>query len=426
MDRVCLYTQFDSHGRPLACGVHRLASRLTKVFQLHAKGTKKVTIYEVNERLAVIKKIVEHAVMAGIPLVTTDFKSNLELLNLPVEPAIHYGAYDLCWGGTTYAGTDFSDVEKYINNGLLRMADAKLCDWQKLTADIAPVYQALQNRGLLLGGLLQYPRWSTQTFSGRSKTSGVNAHGLDGSIMVGNPHGSERDLFVHFDWVSADVNVAGWLSGDETLRSTFVDSDPYTYLENILGLDRAECKLAMLSALNKMDLSSPIITEVFPDLGRWLAVAKDTMANRGWLYTVLGRPFDLKWARNELAVINGVFQGSVAHAMSIVLRQVWERFGANLLFDIHDSLITTCYPVDAARLPLIAGVAEVMTRPFAGRRIIGAGNKAVDGANFFFPLKVSIGSSYKQWQPLCVYRESGVHYVANGPGESQGPEEEAA
>jgi len=407
--RLCLYTQFDSKGNPLACGL-RTVSGQTYIYKFHAKGGPQRTVHDLLWQRHTIKQAIECAGTQGLPIVTTDFKANLELFDLPAVPAVHYQVYDLCWGGSTYADADFADISTHIANGLKRMAAATMRDWQRLVANAAPVYHDLQERGMVIGGLLEHPRWSQQTFSGRSKALGVNVQGLDDSLTVGNPHGTDRDLFVHFDWMAADVNVAAWLSGDSTLQDTFSTSDPYTFLRDKLQLERSQCKLALLSALNRLDVTSPLVTAVFPDLGSWLVGAKAALAAGQPLRTVLGRSFSVAHARNELAVLNGMLQGSVAHAMQLTVRRVWERFRANLLMDVHDSLILTCYPTRPLVQGLIREVAALVTRPFAGLELVDGAGRSYAGDNFFFPTKVSVGSKYKQWQPLYTFREGGVHY----------------
>jgi hypothetical protein len=404
----------------LACGVRRAASGQSHIFKFHAKGGKRATIHSLIQQRRAIRKVIEQANHQGLPIVTADFKANMELFELPAQPTLYYNAHDLGWGGSTYAGADFADIERHIDNGLKRMAATKLRDWHRILADAAPVYQSLQERGVLIGGILERPRWSQQTFSGRSKALGIGIQGLDNTWPVGNPLGTERDMFVHFDWIAADINVAARLSGDADLQATFASSDPYTHLRDLLQMERGECKLALLTAINRLDVTSPIVTDVFPDLGRWLISAKEALAANGRLATVLGRNFSLRYARNDLAVLNGVLQGSVAHAMQLAVRRVWERFTASLLVEVHDSLILTCYPMRPMLQNLIHEVAGIMTRPFAGLDL----NGLCAGDDFFFPTKVSVGSKYKRWRSLYIFREDGVQYVAEqAPEGIEAPQE---
>jgi DNA polymerase I-like protein with 3'-5' exonuclease and polymerase domains len=106
----------------------------------------------------------------------------------------------------------------------------------------------------------------------------------------------------------------------------------------------------------------------------------------------LGRKFRLAHAKNELAVLNGVMQGSVAHAMQSVVWKIWKSIGTRLITEIHDSLVVASSRQDVS--DTIDLVSKVMLHPFKG----------IVDTNPAFPLKVSIGKKWKKWKLLRVYR----------------------
>ena len=401
-DRICVYIQTGPADKPMACGIYRSSTKKTTIIRLFAKDQEKLTIYRLEENIKAIRKVIEYAVCNNIPIATTNFKNVLKITGLPIDHSIKYGVYDFNIIIPNAKTSNLSDSVEIIQKVLQILAQSKLQDWQRILADAAPVYQFLENRGVYVNSIKEKPQWSQMTFSGRSKTTSVNIQGFDGTLQLGNPAGGEKDIFVFFDWVAADLNVAARLSNDEVLKSTFSNSDPYTFLSQTLGMERDECKLSLLAAINKLDVDSPLVTEIYKDLGLWMRTAKAQLATTGKLSTILNRVFDIKTSRNGLAVLNGVLQGSIAHAMHIVVRRVWERFSSNFLVETHDSTCFTSPGAASTVESLIEGVVEIMSYPFVD----------IPGLDdFSFPVKVSIGNKYKQWRPIRIYRDNGVEDV---------------
>jgi DNA polymerase I-like protein with 3'-5' exonuclease and polymerase domains len=151
-----------------------------------------------------------------------------------------------------------------------------------------------------------------------------------------------------------------------------------------------------------MDLTSIALLNIYPRLGKWISKCKTVANSGGSLETLLGRKFKLIRSKNELAVLNGVMQGSVAHAMQLVLRRVWDRLPGRIVADQHDGLIVTSAPDNVEIRAVIDVIAPIMLNPFEG----------VLDENPSFPLQVSIGKKWKKWKLHKIYRESGVINVS--------------
>jgi len=112
-------------------------------------------------------------------------------------------------------------------------------------------------------------------------------------------------------------------------------------------------------------------------------------------------------------------QGSVAHAMQLTIRKVWERLGHRLLMEGHDSLVVTASPDAGEIKATISAVVPIMLHPF----------QDVLPDNPAFPLKVSIGKRWKKWKLYATYRQSGVEYAkpvsSAEPAAAEGGGEEA-
>lgn len=401
---ICVYVIFDNAGEPIAAGILRKGEK--HLFNLYGKGSD-TTLQEVEDNKAAIAAIINNAVANNIPIITSDFKRILNAFPIEIAQRIDYSVYDLCW--ETDCGTkDCKAARAIIDKVLDRLGTTKYRDWQRIYANAAVVYQALENRGVTIGLIHHKPLWAQNTYSGRSKNLQVNIQGQDGNEFLANPSGEDGDVFIYFDWMAADIRVAAALSGDELLNESFKTSDPYTHLEQLLTDDfgtisRSECKLQLLQAINSFNFSHPILESVYRQLGVWLRESKRKLDEFGELKSILGRKFQVAKARNQnpLAVQNGVLQGSVAHAMQLTVKRVWDTYGSSLLCEIHDSIAMTSKPEYVPSM--IRGVVDMMTRPFRG----------VLDSDPFFPVKVSIGKKFRKWKPIRIYRETGVESIKN-------------
>lgn len=405
MKNLCLFTIFEADGgRPRCSGV--LVGDNVQIYDLYRPGAR-TPIKQINDNIATVRELVVKASKRGINVVTNDFKNHIRAFNIPIttEP---YNVYDLALLPDLKPTESLSKDTDLIKQVLARMSKQKIKDWQKLFANAGVVYQDLEERGVWNNYVLEKPIWSQKVTSGRSKTLGFNIQGFIEPHFVIQPGATDRDVLLHFDWISADIRVAAILSQDKRLEEAFLTSDPYTFMMSEVNsqsprpLSRDECKVFLLQSINSMDFTSIALTKIYPQLGEWIGRCKKiTTEDGGYLETIMGRRFRVAHSKSIRAVLNGVQQGSVAHAMQNVVRRVWERFGHRLIMEGHDSIVVSS-PGDRGEVKsTLRTVAQIMLHPFEG----------LLSSNPSFPLKVSIGNRWRQWQLAAVYRASGVEYV---------------
>lgn len=400
MSRLYVYTLFDHKtGKPRCTGIKD--GNIIKICDLYRPGAGK-TIKKIDTTKNIIRKVIMKANSEGRDIVLSDFKSHITAFDLPRDHRT-WNVYDLHLPDIQPSNSLVKDSE-IIHRIIDRMTNVTINQYQNIIAQAAIVYQDIEDNGLLINCDPVWPKWSQKTFSGRSKTTGFNIQGLHDDFHV-TPQGcGENDVMINFDWICADIRVASLISEDDLLQSAFEYSDPYTVLMNEINSDsedqitREECKRYLLKSINSMDISSAALQNVYRKLGAWIGRSK-FVANSGKpLETILGRKFRLAHSKNILAVINGVMQGSVAHAMQLSLRRVWDKLPSRIVTEIHDCLVVTSAP-DAAEInATIDIISQIMLRPFKG----------VLDNDPVFPLNVSIGKKWKKWKLYRVYRESGI------------------
>ena len=143
-----------------------------------------------------------------------------------------------------------------------------------------------------------------------------------------------------------------------------------------------------------MDINSVALTKVYPELGDWIYSCKSLISSGKPLESLLGRKFRLARSKNELAVLNGIMQGSVAHAMHCTIRRIWEKLPTKMVGEIHDCLVMSSSPDKKEIKAIIDIVYPIMLNPFEG---------VVDD-NPSFPLNVSIGKRWKSFKNYKTYR----------------------
>lgn len=412
MKSLYLFTIFDSDGgRPRCTGI-QIGDKV-QVYDLYRPGSR-TPIKIVNDNKKLISGLVLKASAKGIPVVVSDFKNHVRAFDLPRDLRT-YNVYDLALPDVKPSESLAKDTD-LLRTILSKMAKQTPREWQKVYANAAVVYQDLEDRGLWNNYVVEKPVWSQKVFSGRSKSLGFNIQGFIEPHFVVPPGTAPTDLLLHFDWISADIRAAAIISGDPALDDAFQDSDPYTFMMKEINsqsdkrLSRDECKLLLLQAVNSMDFTSVALTKIYPKLGDWITECKKiTSQDGGYLETILGRKFKVAHAKNDLAVLNGVMQGSVAHAMQNVVRKVWERFPHRLVMEGHDSMVVTA-PKDGAEVTAIArAVGEIMLHPFEG----------ILSSNPAFPLKVSVGKKWRKWKLWVVIRPGRFEYVKSRPEEER-------
>lgn len=403
--RLCVHTDF-LNGRPVRA--YTKLKGKTRTIDLYKRGTG-LSIYDIEARRKQVGELITKCIDQRIPVVATNFKNHLANYPIPLYKT-KCDVYDLAMESETIP-------EDRVEPLLQSMEESPLQPYQKICANAAVVYQFMQNQGVLHGGMFKTPVWSHTTSTGRSKTTGFNVHGCSEEDEIAHPQSNDTWYYVHFDWISADIRVASLLSGDEALQEAFRASDPYTFMADIFGdasLDRDACKIALLRAINSLDVEDVVLTDVFKKLGDWISRSKQIGMAEGKLKTPLGKKFVV--GESLKPAINGMMQGTVVHAMRLAMRDVWEKYEDKLFMEVHDSLVMHCPP--GMVKTIIKDVSAIMTRPFS----------SYPEFDHFFPLKVSVGKKWKKWNPVAVYREDGPHYVkksraAEGREESSGDQE---
>ena len=391
---TCIYTYYGREGKPYFCGILNCANGKKQIVSLYAPGS--ATVSEVEKAKKSIKKFVIRLMADGGRIVISDFKLFLEAFDIPFYVE-RLNVYDLLLPELQTPAT-IDQARDKLQKLLLAMARIEPKEWQKATADAAVVYAAIEDRGLVVFDNPVYPRWSQRTYSGRTKTSIYNIQGAADGEQVRNPAGRYDDYFLHFDWRAADIRVAALLSGDERLLGACGYADPYQYVADFLndgckdGLTRDECKLALLTSINAMATGAHIF-DAFPGLRRWIVECRQKLSAGEPLYSILGRKYVREEGRKDLSVFNATMQGTIAHAMQLVVRRIWEEFGLDLVAEIHDSVVVTCPRSNAVVKRTVDRVAEIMCHPF----------EAVLDSNPVFPVQVSVGNSWKTWKRLHVY-----------------------
>lgn len=224
------------------------------------------------------------------------------------------------------------NIKKDYNNGLL------FRDWQKIRAESSEAYSNIEDRGVIYEYKKVYPKYSNDVFSGRSKTVGFNIQGTNKNFDI--MHSDPRlNIFLTFDWLSADARIAAILSEDDNLLNCFNDSDPYSYIAEALNnkVSRESCKSEWNKAVNSLDCNNGIF-KLFPKFSKWFSNQVETMNRIGYTESILGRRFytDGTYKQNKRA-INSIFQGSVAHAMNNSVARIESEI-KSILTEQHDSI----------------------------------------------------------------------------------------
>jgi hypothetical protein len=293
-----------------------------------------------------------------------DFKSHLKHFNLPFN--VDYAGYDL--GNIKLPSEKFNKLAPAI-----RPRPEK---WRNIVLNASVVYQFLENRGVNYGYKKAYPRYSLDTMTGRSKTLEFNIQGMPKNDVL-RPVSSDHEYFVHFDWSSADIAMAAYMSKDEKLMD-WCRSDVYEHLSSIFCRSRGDCKKSLLYAFYSLNFDHEILN-VLPGIRGWMKNKLEEVRSNNYSESFMGRRFT---GEKELGVFNAQFQGSVVHAMQNSLIRVFGDFKDNLLTEIHDSLVFT---TGRSRLKdIIYDVSFIMSRPFSDDLVI--------------PVVVSVGKSWKGWR----------------------------
>lgn len=374
-------------------------------FELFRPGAKK-PIKVINDTIKEIINRFNDINDSGVNIVLSDFLQFLKIFSINAED-IDYNIYDIHMlelNSLDIANSTFIKDKKVLRTILDKFEGKSLHEYQKLLSNSAIVYKDMTDRGIIVNDTIFNPQWSLNTFSGRSKSLGFNIQGHHTDDKVRSITSSEDNILLHFDWVSADIRVASILSQDKNLIKSFEDSDPYTFMMHKINnndLKRDECKLFLLKSINSMS-NNDIIDDLFPSLSKWIISCRNiTRDEKGYLDSILDRRFKVSKAKNQLAVLNGIMQGSVAHAMHNSIRKIWNKLGSYLIADIHDSIVLSV-PNDGPLIrSVISIVSDIMTKPYEG----------IINGDCYFPVRVSIGKRWKNWKLFEIHRKGGIERV---------------
>ncbi len=383
-----VYTLWDKtcDSRPLITGAYDSATSSLKMFVLYLRHTNK-SIYNIEQTAVELNELVSKA----DTVMLNDYKQHLVAFGLGHES--NGKVFDIELPEEIGCKDDIKSTRKVIAQVLSRMYRIRPQYWHFVRANAAVVYSCLQRRGVLYGYELRHPTWG-RVYSGRSKSTGFSIQGLGQDHLTGV---DSHKVFLNFDWVSADMRAIAIMSGDQKLNTAFLQSDPYQELADYINvgvdedkLTRDEAKRLMFKSVYSLDSDNPAL-DYYSGFGDWIAMCRSKLQEDGYLKSILGRRFRISKSRTERSVFNATIQGSVAHAMQICLRRVWDIFPDNILTENHDSLVMVCDPSDTHHM--IDEIAKIMIQPFNG----------ILKNNPQFPLKISVGSGYKKWKSYKRY-----------------------
>lgn len=387
MKSIYVFTRFED-SKPLVTYISVNGQILR--LDIYQKGTGK-SLLKVEEDKIRIKKIFESSLNQKVRIICNDFKLHIKAFSLDLSPQ-HYNVYCI---PDTYR-MKIESIEQFIS-----LCDSRgIKEYQKIFANAQIVYEYLEKQKLLLNYTIVNPRYSCNTFSGRSKTLDFCVQGYTEGDNVRTVSSNDSDVVIMFDWLAADIRIASILSNDTNLQNSFFDSDPYTYLMNAINntseekISREECKRFLLKSINSMNMDDDVLIDVFPQLCKWVNSINRKLDTGAVIYSILGRSFSMEDAKNKLAVLNGVMQGSVAHAMQIVLRKIYDTIPSKLITEIHDSIVVNCPNKQEDIKYVINTIVKIMREPFLGY---------ID-KEYVFPVNVSVGSRWKKWKFLKVYK----------------------
>lgn len=362
--------------------IYDTESKQTNFIPLYLKETKK-TIKEIRASLLMIFETIK----SGGVTINDALSHMLVLKKYGHEPSTKFEIFESRLSRENSNFDSENQLRKDLVRGLIEMPK-RIDDWMSVKAKSSVVYAELASRGIMWGPHHEYPIYDTMTLTGRSRTRGFNIQGA----TVGDPihHIDEdRKIFLCFDWVSADMRVAGFMSNDDFINHSFFNSDPYTELEKLLGcndITRDDCKLEMLKSIYSVNFDGPLL-DVMPKLKTWMAEKKAEYDSGKLLRTILGMAIPREDLKSSF---NGMIQGSIAEAIQNVLIKISEKIGNEcILTEIHDSLVVCCSDGDLTKT--ISDIVPIMLRPF-------------DNVNLSLPVKVSVGRKWKRWKEYRVFR----------------------
>jgi len=374
-----ILTCFDQRQRPVTTVVADGSN--TVIYDLYKQNSRKLLI-DVKKDIESIRKLFQQ----DKRIITNNFMKHIKAFGLS-QDNVGQNIYDI--------KVDENDIErltKLANN----LVGCKPKSYALLLARASMAYHGLNSQGIVYNYGIEHVKWSLDTFTKRSKTLGFNLQGFTDEAKIRTIYANEKDILICFDWMAADIRAVAALSDDQSLIDSFIKSDPYTHMQTVIGngITRDECKLLLLKVVNSLDYNDATIGAIYPRLCEWLKEQDKLMNEQGGISSLLGRRFVISKERSKLSVLNGVIQGSVAHAMHRCIRDVWDRYPHRLIGEIHDSIILNCPQSKTEIWKMIKEINNIMSRPFEGYL----------KKEIMFPVRISIGNKWKTWKHLYSSR----------------------
>lgn len=371
MSRIVLLISWRGN-KPQTATIINPKTKTHKHFELWKPGTGR-KLCDIIDDENKIKKIVN-----SFESLILNYKSYIDYFGISDQIV-----YDYCG---ELGGNSFKDHLKFM----LKHKSEFYKKWQEIRGDAAEVYYKLQERGLRCNHTILKPIYGMDVYSGRTKTTEFNIQGAGSGYQIEhiNP---ENSIFVQFDWIAADPRIAGFMSEDNGLIECYNNGDPYeVIMEQLPHLSRKECKLEFMAAMNALADDNDLIS-VFPKLKRWISNYKTKLSNCESSRTILGRKFECDGTIKDMRrAFNSILQGSVAHAMNLVVRRVTDECGDVIIVEQHDSMTVCLKPVTMKTH--IDKISQIMFKPFDG----------ILSDEITMPLTVSVG---KKWQEYKLFKE---------------------
>ena len=260
--------------------------------------------------------------------------------------------------------------------------------WMSYIANAIHVYREIELEGLLWNYTKVQPKWDYYTYTGRSRCTQFNVQGHSEPDLIVRTGVPSEAFLLHFDWSCADMRMLGLLSGDETLLSTFEDSDPYTVVSKVLEISRSEAKGVMLKDIYSLNLDG-LMHSLFPKACDWLKSKVSDAENKGYTSTSFGRSFHVSGERTVKSAVNAVLQGSVATLAQVVISKIYTLFPMYLITDTFDGVVLSVPKDEKIVCSTIKDTKKIMNDPFG------------DGS-FIMKSSANIGTGWGNWQSINI------------------------
>lgn len=350
-----------------------------KIYPLYHKGIGTI-LSDVYSNLDIIRNFIYNN-----EIICNDAKMHMKAFDLDLNKQYNISCYnpDKIEGLPSFEHT----VQLLLQQNRL---DIKQEVWMNALGNASVVYEYIERRGYKYYGKVVHPQFYLDTFSGRTRSTGFSIHNKNSDDLITSVD-QTKNIFVHFDWISADLRFGAILSEDEEMIEIFKESDPYTFITEELGIERNEVKQLFLQAINNKQFDDPIF-EMYPKFAAWLSKQYQLISENKPVYNILNRPYMIQLDRTDKSVLNATMQGSVASAVQIVFDKIYALDKSVLFADIYDSIV--CVTSESALNDVIEQIGDIMYRPF----------KSILNKDITLPYKVSVGTKWAQWQEVMVVR----------------------